>query len=184
MAEVKNQNDTSNIAQRYANALFELAKEQGNFDDYKNDLALVSDIFSSSRDLEQFIAHPVVPQDEKKAVIEEIFAKHVSANVINFLKLLIDKNRLMYLHSIKNVFNDLYRKHCNVMVAEVISAIELSDENKQRIVQKLENIYNKSIELHSYVDSSIIAGLILKIDDKTIDGSVKSQIETMKKQII
>lgn len=172
------------IAKRYSKALMELATSDDELNGIYGNLAMVLETIHSSEDLQKVIAHPSISNDVKKEIFSEIFGKEISIDVMHFLFILIDRNRIFALGAIINSLKDLMNKKYNILVIKAISAVELSDEMKNKLGQKLENIYGKTINLETQTDESLIAGMVLKIGDKIIDGSVKSRLESMKRTLI
>ncbi len=181
-------NDTANlgisvVADRYAAAMIELAQKQDMLDTVNSDLYLVKDVINSSPELQEFIDHPILSGEEKKDSLEKIFSGAVSEYSLNLIRLLADKNRLFILQFIPDYYNKLLCEKRNIDTAEVITAIEIDETVINRVKEKLEKLFRKKIEIAPKIDREIIAGMIVKIGDKVIDGSVKSKLENMKKQL-
>ena len=172
------------IAERYAVAIFELAEQNNLLDKIGQDLSLINNTIQSSKELDAFLVHPTIPVEEKKEVIEKIFKNLIAQYTLNFVKLLLDRNRLFILPSIIGHYIKILNKKRNITVAEVITAIYIDEETITRVREKLEILFHSKIELKTSVDSEIIAGMIIKISDKVIDGSIKTKFENMKKQLI
>jgi F-type H+-transporting ATPase subunit delta len=175
---------TGITAKRYVGALMQLAEENGLTDSVKNDLDTISETYMTNSELLSFLEHPVIPAEEKKDAVSLIFKDHVSEYVLNFLKLLIDRNRISILPSIIDIYSEMLNKKRNISIAEVITAVEIDENTVQKLKYKLEEVFNCTVEITHSVDSEIIAGMIVKIGDKTIDGSIKTKFENMKKQLI
>jgi len=174
----------STIAERYANALIELGEKYDQLDTYNSDLALVSATLKSHTDLTRFLEHPTIPIGDKKEIIENIFKKAVSQNILNTLKLLLDRNRMFLFYSIASHYIEILNNKRNITVAEVFTAIEIDEETKNRVKSQLEKLFNKNINLEHKIQPDIIAGMVVKVGDRVIDGSIKARLENMKKQMI
>lgn len=172
------------VAKRYSKALEALAQSDKDLNTIYENLVSVQKTIEASSDLETFIAHPSFSVELKKEIFNEIFNGKISVDVLHFLFILIDRNRIFALGAIINELKDLMNKKYNILVIRAISAIELSDEAKNKLAQKLETVCKKKIQLDTGVDESLIAGMILKIGDKVIDGSVKAKLENMKRTLI
>ena len=172
------------IADRYALAVMQLAEKQDMFDKFDSDLALVKETINGNKDLKDFLEHPLIQSNDKKEVIDRIFREHISIYSLNLIKLLIDKNRIFVLAPLADHYKKLLNKKRNISTAQIITAIEIDEDVKNRVKSKLESIYSKTIDIETVIDEEIIAGMIVKIDDKIIDGSIKTKFENMKKQII
>ena len=172
------------IADRYALAFMDLAQRQDMFDKFDSDLALVNETVGVNKDLKDFLEHPLIQASDKKDVIDKIFREHVSVYTLNLIKLLIDKNRLHILALLADHYKALLNKKRNISTAQIITAIEIDEETKNRVKEKLQKVFSKTIEVETQIDKEIIAGMIVKVGDKIIDGSIKTKFENMKKQVI
>lgn len=179
-----NNNGLSTIASRYATALMELGEKYNQLDVFNSDMNIINQTFVSYEDLSKFLSHPTIAINEKKEIIDKIFRDTTSPIILNTLKLLLDRNRFFLFSSIANHYKMLLFKKRNILVAEVSTAIEINEEIKDRVKNQLEKLFNKNITLEHKVKPEIIAGMIIKIGDKVIDGSIKSKFETMKRKIM
>lgn len=180
----ENNNGLSTIASRYATALIELGEQNNQLDLYYSDLELINATLQSNDDLSRFLSHPTIVVNEKKEIIDKIFRNHISSNILNTVKLLLDRNRLFIFPSIVNHYKEFLFKKRNILIAEVYTAIEIEQEVKDRVKNQLEKLFNKNINLEHAVKPEILAGMVVKIGDKVIDGSIKSKFETMKRKMI
>jgi len=174
----------SEIADRYANALIELGEKYNQLDIYSSDLNLIQAMLDSHKDLSVFLEHPTIPIEDKKEIIDNIFKEAVSTNILNTLKLLLDRNRMFLFSSIVFHYKELLNVKRNISVAEVITAVEIDEEIKNRIKSKLERLFDKNITLEHKIQPDIIAGMVVKVGDKVIDGSIRARLENMKRQMI
>jgi len=172
------------IANRYAVAVMSLAEKQDMFDKFDMDLALVKETVNENKDLKDFLEHPLIQSNDKKDVIDSIFREHVSLSILNLVKLLIDKNRILILSALASHYKVLLKKKRNISTAQIITAIEIDEDTRNRVKEKLERVFSQSIEIETAIDKEIIAGMVVKVGDKIIDGSIKTKFENMKKQVI
>lgn len=172
------------IAKRYSQALFELAKDDEELKSFLANLNTIQATINQNIDLKTFLSHPVFDIETKKEVIKEIFEAEIDKNILNFLFVLIDRNRVYALDAIVNHFDCLIDTKYNLLTVEVVTAIELTDEIKNKLIDKLQNIYNKQIKIKTKIDEDILAGMMLKIGDKVIDGSIKAKLNKMKSTLI
>lgn len=174
----------STIAERYAIALIELAEKYNTLDEFNQNLIAIKETMALNPDLNTFLTHPTVKIEDKKEIIDTIFKSSVSNYVLNTLKILIERNRIFILPSIVSHYRQLLNKKRNIMPATIITAINIDEATKNKIKSKLEQIFNSTIEIETETDSKIIAGVVVNIGDKVIDGSIKTKLENMKKQLI
>lgn len=180
MKNLSYKNET--IAKRYSRALIESAGSEVNA--IRNDLGLINETINSSSDLKNVILNPTFNEEKVEEIIGDIFSSKISEKTLNFLKMLIKAHRM-------DIFEDITYWYCefddelkNKLKVSVTSAIVLNDETKERLKHKLEAKFKKTILLNYAVDESIIGGLIIKANDKIIDGSIKSKYERLKKSLV
>lgn len=171
------------IADRYAEAILELAQEKECLEYVKNDLLIVTATLQQTPDLKEFMEHPIVSVKDKKEVLQTIFADKVNPYVINLMKILLDRNRLFILTAIADSFKKLFNKRFNIALATVTTAIEIDEDTKNNIKEKLSQLLSKQVELNTKVNTDIIGGVIIQIEDSIIDGSINGRLEDLKRQI-
>lgn len=172
------------IADRYADALMQIAKEgKLTFEKIKTDLNLVKEILTTSKDLNDFLTNPIISIDNKKEIIDKIFGEEIDVLLINFLKVLVDKNRFNAFFEIVESYDKCLDEVNNISRIQVTSAVEMSEESKNRLKIKLEEKIRKNIVLDLNINSDIIAGLVIKIGDNVIDMSLKHKLEDLSKNI-
>lgn len=176
-------NKLISLAKRYADAIIEVAKSHDELDKVLDDLKAVSGVYDSSDDFRNFINHPVIPFAEKKDVIKSIFEGKISTEALNFLYVLLEKNKLSLINTIVYCYEEALDEAKNILKVNVISAVEVDDDLKENLKTKLESKLKKTVKFDFEIKPEIIAGLILKIRDKTIDGSVKNKLESLEKQL-
>jgi len=169
-----------NIANNFAKALSDLNLEEKII---LENLDQISKTINSSKDLQDFYANPTIESNIKLKVTEDIFKSKINDNVYEFLTVLVEKNKVNILNSIyEQVVSKLDKKN-NIQYVQITSATDLNDEYKSKIIYALKTKLNKEIKPKWFVDTSIIAGLIVKIDDTVIDTSLKNKLENLSKNI-
>jgi F-type H+-transporting ATPase subunit delta len=173
---------SSNLAaDRYAQALFELANEEGSLDAVATDLGDIVAMIAGSADLNRLVRSPVFSREQQAAAMSEILDKAgVSHLTKNFIGLVAQNRRLFALTQIAKAFNVLLAKHRGEISAEVTAAHTLSDAQVADIKGSLKAAYGKDPRLTLKVDSSLIAGLIVKVGSKMIDSSLKTKLNNLK----
>lgn len=172
------------IAEKYAIAMIQLGEKLNLLDDIHNDLYLIKNTVLSSEDLKKFAEHPLISAPDKKDVLDNIFKSNINPVTLNMIRLLADNNRLFLLSVIADYYNKLLCDMRNIDTAQVITAVPIDENTINRVRERLESLFNKQIKVETQVDDGIIAGMIVKIKDKIIDGSIKTKLENMKKQLI
>lgn len=173
------------LAGKYARAMFETAVEENKLDEYKAVLCEISELIYSQADLREFINHPRIKAEAKKEVLKKILPPAAKEGIVhNFLMLLLDKRREILLQVICNQYVQLANEAQNIINAEVTVAFDLSAQQEQNLVAKLSKTTGKNVVITKKIDKSILGGVIVKMGDKCIDGSVKRQIQTMQAQLL
>ena len=138
------------------------------------------ELINDSPELEKALSSPILETDAKKKIIIEIFSNKVNSSLLNFLKLLADRQRIGILTSILYRFLEIYRENSNIAFATVTSAVELTDEQKGLITKKIINIAGtEKLELVTKIDPSLIGGFVASVGSKVIDASLASQIRKL-----
>ena len=171
------------IANRYADALFQLSEEENVSKDIYSELRDVVDIVKNNKDLDNVLKSPLVSKAEKIDLIEKIFSDKINRNLKNFLKILVEKGRISSLKSIELTFKQLLNDKNNIIEGTVISAIPMSDDKVKQLEENLSKKYNKNVTLENKVDETILGGVIVRLGNTQIDGSVKSRLDNIKDQL-
>ena len=175
----------SSVARNYADALVELVKDKGtSFEQMDSELDVVSEALINSADLSAVMYNPSINIDVKKDIVTSVFKEKISSDLVNFLNILIEKGRIDEIPQICSQFKIKMNELNNVQPVTVVSAVELSLEQKSNIVSKLSEKLKKTILPEWQIDESIIAGITIKIYDNVIDMSVKHRIETLNKSLL
>lgn len=172
-------------AKNYSQALIELEKDsQLTFDEINNDLNIISEILNMSAELKHVLENPSVAAEVKNEIVNDVFQKDIHPQIINFLKILIDKKRFNELNQIKADFENKLDKINNIQTVEIVSAVELKEDYRNEIIQKLGEKLHKNIRPIWLIDENIIAGLIYKINDDVIDSSIKNKLDKLNKELM
>lgn len=172
-------------AKNYSKALVEMVRDNViSFEDLSKDLTTVSEILETSQDLRLTLENPTVSEEVKSQIIEEVFKNEVHPQVVSFLKVLIDKNRFSEFSQIKADYEIKLDDVNKIQAVEITSAVELSEEYREKILQKLSEKLQKNIRPNWKVDENIIAGLIYRINDNVIDTSIKSKLDKLNKNLM
>lgn len=176
-------NKVSTVSKNYAKALIDVASENGSFDLIKSQLLEIQSVLDSSRDLQIVMENSSISVSKKIEILDSVFGTKIDNKVLNFLKLLVEKNRFSEFDSILNSYTEILDRMSNKKNVEIISSIELNFETKSNIIFKLEKKLQCDVVPVWHVDDSIIAGLTFKFDDYVIDSSVRTKIENLSKNI-
>lgn len=172
------------VARRYAAAFFNLAQESGQLDEMENQLQIVVDALAANRELKKVFYHKMIQIKDKKEVVKAVFEGRILPTTMNFLFLLIDKKRENYLELIFQQYVILANQARNIMDAGVVSAIELSPADVKDLQGRLSALTGKNVRLKTEVDPKIIGGLVVRVGDRVIDGSVTKRLQMLKSNMI
>jgi F-type H+-transporting ATPase subunit delta len=171
------------VSNRYAHALFEAGLELNKLNEFKDNLMDITSIIEKEPRLGQILVHPKISKDEKKNLLSSLFEGRVSQEVLNFLYILVDKRREGYITQIAREFEKLFNEHENIIQVTAITAVPMENKVKDRLQAVLTNKTNKTIKLRNVVDKEVMGGVLLKIENKVVDGTIKGQLEVMEKTI-
>ena len=174
------------IARRYAKALLLIGTEDGRAQAYGGELDGLTRLVGELQELQQAICNPLYESAGRKGVLRSVIAKlQLSPVMQSFLLLLFEKGRFGLLATINDYYQRLSDEVRGVARANLISARELSAETVEKVRQSLSNMTGKDVVLQVEQDASLIGGLVTKIGDLVLDGSIKTQLlnlrETLKK---
>lgn len=178
------ENENKLVSERYAQALLELVSDNLSKEGILKELLDITESVKGSGDLNKVMTSPVISDDEKKNVISKLFENTTNKVILNFLKLLIDKNRFSMLESITKEYKNEINRLNNLLSINVTSAIDLTEDEKSAIKDKLSNILNKNIELEWATNPDIIAGLVFEVGDNIIDNSLRHKLQDLSRNIM
>lgn len=174
----------SEVAERYAEALFDLAVEEGALETVENDLKTLADTLDNSEDLRRLIGSPVFDRDVKAqgliAVLERL---DTSFTTRNFVKLLTQNGRAAVLRDTIAAFMRLTAAHRGEVAAEAVSAQPLTDDQEKSLRQQIEASVGKQVNLVTRVDASLLGGLIVKVGSKMIDSSLRTKLNRLQQSL-
>jgi len=175
---------SSEVSNVYAGALLDLAQEKGIVSKVEEEISFVAELAKSDKDLMLYLNSPGISGESKKAFIDKVFSGELSEIIVNFLKILIDNDRQDEIPSIYDSMVDLIDDINNRQRVSITTSSKLDDNLKKKIVKAMEEKLNKSIIIDEIVDESILGGIVIKIDDLVIDGSLVKDLKNMREKLI
>lgn len=170
----------SEIAEPYAQALMSVAQAHNLTEDFGKDCRDLENLLAESSEFRDFILNPVIKPDDKKSVIKKVLGKDANAYLMNFLMLLVDKRRIVFLPAIIAQYLNLLRKLNQTVLAEVTSTKELSSDQTEAIINKVKAMTQaKSVEVKATIDPDIIGGVIIKVGSQVVDASIRGQLRRL-----
>ncbi|MGL4362119.1 MAG: ATP synthase F1 subunit delta [Cellulosilyticaceae bacterium] len=171
------------VTKRYATALYEIAKEKGAIESFQHQAEMLVKLIGEQDEYLMLLSHPGVLVEEKMRLIDEAFSKQVEDEFVGLLALIVKKGRQDYILDILNAFIDLAKTEAGLVQATVTSAIALQEKQLAQIKANIEQNTGKQVELEVVVDKTLIGGLIVRVGDKVVDGSVRGQMNTLKSEL-
>lgn len=172
--------DNPRINIRYATALFGLAQENNVLEQAGTDMASLVEVCQQNRDLQALLKSPVIPVGKKVTIVREIFGKTMGKISMAFIEIIIRKRREPHLYNIALKYGDLYREFRNIKKAQVTTISPLSVEMRQQLIDILAKQTGSVIELEEVTDSSIIGGMIVKLDGIQFDDSIRKKLHNLR----
>ena len=171
------------VSKTYASSLFEIAQEHEKIENIFEELSFVSNNFKENDDFYHFFTSVKVGKEEQKNVINNVYGGKISDELLNFLKILIDKNRTSSIFEIKEFYAKLLDQHRNVKRVTIETVVELSDEHKSKLIQKISDLTGSEIILTNVIKPNILGGVIMRIENEIIDASVLSKLNNIQNSV-
>lgn len=174
----------SRVASRYAKALLDLANESNSLDHVFADMVLLRKTLATSSELSSLIKNPIFGQGKKQSVFKALFKDKVSDLSFGFFNLVIGKRREADINQIADSFIDSYYASKNITNVLVTTAVELDAETEQKIIEKIKSTSSLGeVRLEKKVDASIIGGYIVEFNNRILDNSVQSNLNSLKRRL-
>ncbi len=171
------------VSERYAQALFELAQSQSLIDRVQDDLKLINNTLKEYSDFNMLLFQPVVNKADKKEMFNKIFKEKLSDITLNFVKLLIDKNREGFISEMTEAYEKMVNKLHSKVIAKVYTAFEVDLNELALLRRQLETYLGKTVDMETHVDATILGGVLVKIGDRVIDGTLKTRLNNMARSL-
>ncbi|NLK27193.1 MAG: ATP synthase F1 subunit delta [Clostridiales bacterium] len=163
----------------YGYALYELAAEEGLEEKINIEFDEVAQIFEKNQDFIKLLSNPRIPILDRIHVIDHVFKNSVQSYLLSLLKILVEKKQISYVPQIFKEYRKQYYINKNILPVTVISAVALNENQRKRIIEKLEKSMNKTILLDNKIDPSCIGGIRLEYQGRMIDASIKNRFQKL-----
>lgn len=172
------------LARRYAKALFSLGKQENKYEAYSEALSAIAVLFEESPEVGESLTNPLYPLEARKKVMAKVAEAAQSDTFLSaFLNLLVEKHRADILPDIAHEMRVTVDAAKNISHGTLVSAIELDSALLEKVQAALEKITGNKVILETEVDSSIIGGIVAKVGDLVLDGSIRTQLNGLKESI-
>jgi F-type H+-transporting ATPase subunit delta len=166
----------------YAEALFEVARKKGGLDPIREQLAQFADAVDGDRDLQVFFFSPYFSSAEKMGGVRRAISG-ADREFVNFLELLIEKQRMPEIFRIRRQFEELWKQENRRIDVTVTSAVELDPAVVGRIGEEIERQTGQEVDLASRVDADILGGVVLQVGNMVLDASIRNRLEKLRKSV-
>lgn len=173
-------------AARYARALFDVARKEGlDLAGLERELVAFGELVNGHEGLQRALSNPAVPAARKRAVVDQLLAlQPLTPAVARLLALLAERDRLILLEDLTAAFRERVMEHQQVVRAEVTTAIELPPDRVRALQQGLASATGRQVQLETRVDPSLIGGAVTRIGSTVYDGSITTQLQKLKEQLV
>jgi len=173
------------VAQKYARGLFAAGKEDGRFKEYGEELKRVAEFLKGQEEILEALESPIYPPDLKMEIVEEVIkGLQVEEAIAKFLRLLVEKRRIQFVGDIVEVYQALLDEELGIARVEVRVPTALDEELQQALKEALAKKVGREVVLNVVEDPEIIGGVVAKVGDLVLDGSIRAQLEKFKESII
>ena len=168
------------ISKEYGTALFMVACEENKQKSYGKALEAIQEAFLENPEYQELLSSPSIPLKERLNVIDAVFADSVPEHILSYLKLLCEKGRMPYFTESVQAYKELFDASLRVSNAKITSAVELTEDEKQKIITKLGTMFKGKVQAEYFVDADLLGGFIVETDGKIMDGSLRRRLHEIK----
>lgn len=172
------------VARRYSRALFDLAQEKGLIDQVDQELGMVISLIEENPRLKAVTDDVLITPQVKRDLFEKLYAGKLSPVVMNFLLVVVQKRRESYLPQMYRAFMDLANEARGVVEVEVRSAVTLPEDTVVNLESRLVKRLGKRVKFETTVAPELIGGLVVRVGDELMDGSVRTRLHRMRDRLI
>ncbi|HBB29891.1 MAG TPA: hypothetical protein DC000_11745 [Clostridiales bacterium] len=171
------------ISTTYSTALFDVCVEENKVDEFMNEVGFINETLKNNDEFFEILKTPRININEKKKIIDNVFGDKVNKEIINFIKILIDKRRIGYIIDIANEFERMACEYKGIVKAKAYSSISLSSEQIIKLEKKLSEQSGKTVEIENIIDNSLLGGIMIKFNDVVIDGTLKGKLKSLENNL-
>lgn len=168
------------IGSVYAQALYDLAKEDGLCKEILEELKVLDESFSAEPEFLRLLSNPALPKEERCKILDDSFRGKIQPYLLNFLKILTEKSYTRYFPDCVEAYRELYNQENGILPVKAVTAVPLTQEQAERLTGKLARITGKTIELTNRVDPACLGGVRLDYDGKRVEDTVAHRLEAIR----
>jgi F-type H+-transporting ATPase subunit delta len=170
------------LAQVYARALFEVAREQGKLDELREQLGQFADALNEHRELATFFFSPYFSTTEKQDALPRLL-DGAEESFLNFLGLLIENHRMPVIFRSREQYERLWQEENRMLPVEITSAIELDEATTKSLAQRISERTGRKVTLAAHLDPNILGGIVLRVGNSILDASIRNRLEQLRRQV-
>jgi F-type H+-transporting ATPase subunit delta len=167
----------------YANGILEIAKAEGALERVENELFAIAQALDTSAELRSRLTDPQLPSGKKQSIIDDLLGARASSLTVGLVQFVVGQGRASELPTISRALVELAAESRDRAVAEVRSAVPLDDETVSRLAAALGRATGKTLEVKVIVDETIIGGIVARIGDTVIDGSIARRVDSFRQVV-
>ena len=171
------------VSERYALSLYEVAKEEKKTAELLEELEAVTQVFADNPDLMKVLKTPSIQFSEKKDTLQNVFGGRIDPYLLNFLMLITEKRRIGLLPEMTEAYKQQYYFEEGICEVRATTAAPMSAELTEKLKAKMCSVTGKKVVLKTKVDPSLLGGIVVKVDNKQIDTSVKTRLQELAQQL-
>ena len=171
----------SQIATTYAQALYDLAKEENVTETVLQQMTALQQAFAEEPEFLRLMAAANLSKEERCQILDDSFRGKAEPYVLNFMKILTEKGYMRSFADCAKSYRDIYNADHGILQVKAVIAVELSEDQRKRLTEKLEKLTGKSIDLSCRVDPAVLGGVRLDYDGKRVDGTVQTRLDAVSK---
>ena len=169
------------IATTYAQALYDLAKDEQLTEEILEQLQVLRAGFAAEPDFVRLLSAPNLSKEARCQIVDDAFRGKVHTYVLSFLKLLTEKGYARHFADCCQAYEELYNADHGILIVQAVTAAELTEDQRRRLTDKLQAITGKTVKLHTRIDPAVLGGIRLDYDGKRVDGTVQNRLESIRK---
>lgn len=172
------------VSKTYGDALFAVALEENCLDEIFEAVQVVADILRTNKDFSDLMNHPKIGKEDKVKIVEETFGERIPKEIVGMMTLLVTKGRASEMLSVFDYFIDLVKEEKKIGKAKVVTAVSLTEKQKEEVESKLlDTTKYETFEMEYSVDESLIGGMIIRIGDRVVDSSIKTKLYELTREL-
>ncbi len=167
----------------YGRSLYDLAKEEGLSEEILSQMKTVGDILRDNPEYVSLLSEPSIPMQERLSLVDKAFSEDLQPYLLNFMKILLERGMLRGYQESYRMFRKMYNEDHSITDALVISAVPLTDDQREKLKGRLEQISGKTVIMKERLDEKVLGGIRIEMDGRTLDGTVSGRLSALRKKV-